>query len=91
MIDDKHLGQIERWLMEACQQLNLPVEGIDDDFFEVGGTSLALVRLVARVENEYGADVLTAEELIENSTMREIAMCIQRNTADDVHTVARND
>lgn len=71
---------IEQWVIDVCAQLGLPVADGDDDFFEVGGTSLAVVRLVARVEEEFGADAFSPEELIEESTVRQIAGAILRNT-----------
>jgi acyl carrier protein len=72
---------IEQWVISACTQLGLPVAAGDDDFFEAGGTSLAVVRIVARAEDEFGADALTPEELIEESTVSQIAITIFRNTA----------
>jgi acyl carrier protein len=72
---------IEQWVIGACTQLGLPVAAGDDDFFEAGGTSLAVVRIVARAEDEFGADALTPEELIEESTVSQIAITIFRNTA----------
>ena len=72
---------IEQWVIGACTQLGLPVTDGDDDFFDLGGTSLAVIRIIARAEEEFGAEALTPEELIEDSTVREIAATIFRNTA----------
>jgi acyl carrier protein len=80
MADHERLDQIQHWLIDACQKLNLPVETPDDDFFEVGGSSLALVRLVAQVETKYSEHALSPDEFIEHSTIREIAASIVRNT-----------
>lgn len=71
---------IEQWVINACAQLGLPVTARDDDFFDAGGTSLAVVRIIARAEEEFGADALSPEELIEESTVRQIADTIFRNT-----------
>lgn len=71
---------IEQWVIDVCAQLGLPVAAGEDDFFEAGGTSLAVVRLVARVEEEFGAEAFSPEELIEESTVRQIAAAILRNT-----------
>lgn len=78
--DPDRLAAIEQWVINVCAQLGLPLSGVDDDFFDAGGTSLAVVRLVARAEEEFGADALTPEELIEQSTVREIAAVILRNS-----------
>jgi acyl carrier protein len=72
---------IERWVIDTCVQLGLPVAAGEDDFFDAGGTSLAVIRMIARAEEEYGADALSPEELIEQSSVREIAATIFRNTA----------
>ncbi len=69
------------WVTEACAALGLEVAKPEDDFFEVGGTSLILVRLIARAVDEFGADALSPDELIESSTIGEIAATIQSHTA----------
>ncbi len=71
---------IERWVIDTCVQLGLPVAAGEDDFFDAGGTSLAVIRMIARAEEEYGADALSPEELIEQSTASQIAAAIFRNT-----------
>ena len=71
---------IEHWVIGACAQLGLPMAAIDDDFFEAGGTSLAVIRIIARAEAEFGAGALSPEELIEQSTVSQIAAAIVRNT-----------
>lgn len=71
---------IEQWVINVCAELGLPVAAGDDDFFDAGGTSLAVVRFIARAEEEFGADALSPEELIEESTVRQIAVTIFGNT-----------
>lgn len=77
--DPGRQAAIEQWVISVCAQLGLPVADGDDDFFEAGGTSLAVVRIVARAEEEFGADALSPEEIIEESTVRQIAATIFRN------------
>jgi amino acid adenylation domain-containing protein len=84
MVNAERLNCIERWLIGACQQLGLAVETPHDDFFEVGGSPLALAGLISLIENEFGAAALSADELIGNSAMREIAVRILQNTADEI-------
>jgi acyl carrier protein len=79
MSDQGGQAAIEQWVIDVCAQLGVPVADHDDDFFEAGGTSLAVVRLVARVEEEFGAEAFSPEELIEESTVRQIAVAIFRN------------
>jgi acyl carrier protein len=71
---------IEKWVIEVCTQLGLPVAVGNDDFFEAGGTSLAVVRLVARAAEEFGEEALSPEEIIEESTVGQIAATILQNT-----------
>ncbi len=70
---------IELWLIDACQQMGVSVDDATDDFFDAGGNSLSLVRLIARTDAQFGEDVLTADELVENSSIQDIASCIRRN------------
>lgn len=78
--DTDRQAAIEQWVIDVCAQLGVPLEGSDDDFFDAGGTSLAVIRFVARAEEEFGADAFTPEELIEESSVREIAAAIFRNS-----------
>jgi acyl carrier protein len=71
---------VEQWVISACAKLGLPVATSDDDFFEAGGTSLAVIRIIARADEEFGAEALSPEELIEQSTVRQIAATILGNT-----------
>ncbi len=70
---------IEGWVIEACQQLGLPVSTGDDDFFEAGATSLTVMRLIERVGKKFGEDALSPEDVIEFSSVHEIAATISAN------------
>jgi acyl carrier protein len=78
--DPGRQAAIEQWVIDVCAQLGLPVAASDDDFFDAGGTSLAVIRIVARAEEEFGAEALSPEELIEEPAVRQIAATILRNT-----------
>jgi acyl carrier protein len=43
-------------------------------------SSMPAARIVARAEEEFGAEALSPEELIEEPTVRQIAATILRNT-----------
>jgi len=72
-------GQIERWVIEACRELKLPIATVEDDIFDAGGTSLTIIRLIARTETEFGADLLSPDDIVDASSVRGIAATIRRN------------
>lgn len=74
-------NQVEQWVCDACRDLGLPVESVSDDFFLAGGTSLTLIRLVARAEALFGEDCLPPDDIFEHSSLRDIAASIIRNAA----------
>ena len=75
-------AEIERWVIEACQELKLPIGSADDDIFDAGGTSLTIIRLIARVERDFGAELLSPDEIVEASSVHDIAGSIRRNMPD---------
>lgn len=74
----ERLGAIEQWVVAVGRELKLPIGTLDDDFFDVGGTSLTLMRLIARTEVEFGI-FLEPDDVLESSTLRGIAGTIHRN------------
>lgn len=52
---------------EAPQEI-----GLDDDFFEIGGTSLSLITVVAKMSDRFGAELPTAI-VVNGATIRDIA------------------
>jgi acyl carrier protein len=77
---------VERWVISACRELSLPVVNAGDDLFDVGGTSLAVVRLIAKAEAEFGPEVLPPDELAEHSTVAGIAAVIRSSLASAMST-----
>ena len=72
--------EIERWALATCQSLGLPITDATDDFFAAGGTSLTVIRLIARAEEEYGEECLPPDDVYERSTIRDIAASIAART-----------
>jgi amino acid adenylation domain-containing protein len=67
------LSRRERELAEVWRQvLGTDAVGPDDNFFDLGGNSLLLIRLAARLQEETGVAV-TAVELFRFSTVRALA------------------
>lgn len=78
--------ELERWVIDVCAELGVPLENADSDLFEAGATSLTAARLIARVEARFGEDALPPDDLFEQSTVRAIAASIHRNSpAAQVH------
>ena len=67
---------VERWVIDTCRDLKMPIESADDDFFAIGGNSLTLMRLIARAEQDFQI-VLEPDELLEQSTVRGIAAVVR--------------
>lgn len=63
--------------------LNIKQVSIDDDFFDLGGTSLAAVRIISQINQEIQTN-LGLTSLYQLSTIRQLAQKIQTNTTSDV-------
>jgi acyl carrier protein len=77
-------AEIERWVIEQCRSLKLPIGAVEDDIFDAGATSLTIIRLVARAEGEFGAEVLTPDDVIEFSSVHAIASRIRSNVTGNM-------
>jgi thioesterase domain-containing protein len=68
-------------LLELWKRLlNTDAIGIDDSFFDLGGTSLLSVRLFSEVQRRLGAD-LSPGVLLQTSSIRGLAGLIERESA----------
>jgi thioesterase domain-containing protein/acyl carrier protein len=76
--------EVERRLTEWWQDmLDVEVVALEDDFFELGGDSLIAVRLLAKIEQTYGAD-LGLSTLLKARTVEQLsaAICAGRQAAN---------
>ncbi|HEY1733144.1 MAG TPA: phosphopantetheine-binding protein, partial [Acidimicrobiales bacterium] len=55
----------------------------DDDFFDIGATSLTAVRLLSRVDDHFGKGALSPEQLYEDSRLSILAKAIDDNVGTD--------
>ena len=70
----------ERELLAIWQEvLKLPKIGIDDDFFELGGTSLQALMVFAQIEARLGCS-LSPSTIVQASTIARLAEFIRANT-----------
>lgn len=58
--------------------LDVTVVGADSNFFELGGHSILATRLIARINQEYQAE-LSVRAVFENPTLRELAVKISQS------------
>jgi amino acid adenylation domain-containing protein len=66
----------ERQLAELwCEVLRVDRVGVDDDFFDLGGTSLKAVELFSRVRKRFGID-LPLSTLLEAPTVRKLSSAL---------------
>jgi len=74
-----HLDDVESTLVEIWSEV-LGIEegkiGIDDNFFQLGGHSLKMARLMGRIEKIFHIKIPIAE-LFKNPTVRELHRCLQ--------------
>nr|WP_239150319.1 AMP-binding protein [Streptomyces sp. SID13588] len=79
--------ETERIIARVCQEeLGRTEIGIDDDFFALGGDSLAAARVVGRLRREAGLD-LERSTVLTARTVREVAaVAVSRGTATRVET-----
>ena len=80
------LAEIERAVTEIWAEF-VPVDGIDadDDFFDLGGTSLALISVVMRLGERFRIPLDTSI-VVEGATVASLARCVQRLAAADGDT-----
>lgn len=56
-------ASIAQWLVDTCTALGLDATAATDDFFAIGGTSMMAIKLIAKVEDQFGEDVLPPTDL----------------------------
>ncbi len=56
--------------------MNVSAVGLDEDFFDLGGTSLTLIRMLERVNATFGVDI-GIETLVEEATVRSLARTLE--------------
>ncbi|MEJ2379005.1 MAG: phosphopantetheine-binding protein, partial [Pseudolabrys sp.] len=73
-----------------AQTLSVPRPGVHDNFFELGGHSLLAIRVMARINREFGIQ-LPLRELFENPTIEGLAQAIVKNKTQSVADTALMD
>ncbi|MFI6938762.1 Pls/PosA family non-ribosomal peptide synthetase [Streptomyces sp. NPDC050418] len=72
----------EAWLAEQwTETLGIPVTSAADDFFAIGGTSLAAARLTTRLRERYPAAAVV--DIYERPVLRKLARRLEKSVQDD--------
>ena len=75
-----------------AEVLDLPEVGVDDGFFDLGGHSMAVMRLIGRVRTELGAD-LTVREVFDalqvSDPVFEVALRLEEMALNDEYFVEK--
>lgn len=81
-VEAERLHGTEAWLAEQWTEvLGIPVTAATDDFFAIGGGSLAAAQLTTRLRTRYpGAAVL---DIYQRPTLRKLARRLQESAQDD--------
>lgn len=76
------VSETERVIAEIWSDvLKLPAVGVDENFFDLGGTSMQLVRVHAQIQGRLGSDV-TLVTLFERPKIRELAAYLNAGGRD---------
>jgi hypothetical protein len=79
--------ETEKKLTEAWQEvLNMTSVGIDDNFFDIGGSSMVAISVINKINTAIGAG-LTIAGLYQLPTIRQLAEKIDSNATGDVSPV----
>lgn len=78
-VQENNLTEIEKQVETIWKEvLNHSRFGLNDNFFNVGGTSMMLLNVYSKIE-EYYPDKITVLELFDHSTVKQIATFIERS------------
>ena len=71
-------NEFERTVLEVWKKvLEINRIGVDDDFYELGGNSILLIKLYSMLNKEFVVDV-SVQELFDNRTVRKQAKIIEQ-------------
>lgn len=80
--EDEEITELQSELLETVKKLlNIENIRIDDNFFDIGGNSLLIIRFLAEIEEKFNVS-FTLEELMELPTIRRISNLIECSKTD---------
>jgi len=88
--DDIHVppsGPVEEAVAEIWAELLGVQAGAHDNFFHIGGNSILAIRLVSRIQQEYGID-FAVRTVFESPTVAQLAAAVEECVAAEVATLS---
>jgi amino acid adenylation domain-containing protein len=80
----EELSSTEAQIAEVWRAVDVDATSRDDDFFDVGGTSLAVVRLLSEINSRFGTD-LDIMVLLDGVTIAGLAGSVDEALAQAIH------
>lgn len=75
---DSNLTDMQKVLKEICCNIfNIHNIDIDDDFFEIGGDSVTVIKLINEIEKETGYKI-EIEDVFSESTIRQLSVILEK-------------
>ncbi|MER5210214.1 amino acid adenylation domain-containing protein [Streptomyces sp. NPDC002838] len=84
--DDAHVppsGPVEEAIAEIWAELLGVQAGAHDNFFHIGGNSILAIRLISRIQQEYGID-FAVRTVFESPTVAQLAAAVEERVAAEV-------
>jgi amino acid adenylation domain-containing protein len=77
----------EKTLTDIWQDM-LDIEriGVDDDFFDLGGTSLTVIKIINRINKQFGSNLRLAS-IYQQRTIRQLAEKLETSTTEEVSPI----
>ncbi|MFE6871592.1 amino acid adenylation domain-containing protein [Kitasatospora sp. NPDC057692] len=76
-------GPVEQALAEIWAELLGVRAGAHDNFFQIGGNSILAIRLISRIQQEYGID-FAVRTVFEGPTVAQLAAAVEERVAAEV-------
>ena len=77
----------EKELTDIWQDmLDIECVGIDDDFFDLGGTSLTVIKIISRINKQFGSNLRLAS-IYQQPTIRQLAAILETSTTEEVSPI----
>lgn len=66
-----------------AEVLKLEKVGVNDNFFNIGGDSLSVVRIAAKIKNVFGIESENIKSILENPTVAQLSVVLERELVNE--------